>query len=170
MDLNRVVREVLGDLEVRVEKSGAKVLVGELPTLEADPMQMRQLFQNLIGNALKYRKDSEPPRVALSARRERSFWHFLVQDNGIGIEPQYHEQIFGLFKRLRDTGQLRPVSDLILARTLIAMLLGFVASEQAMPKLARVAMRLFPQRAWVNCTLSGRKAARAAPYSRPGSR
>jgi AcrR family transcriptional regulator len=76
----------------------------------------------------------------------------LNNDGGslVGLGMRLLPKAFGLFKRLRDTGQLRPVSDLILARTLTAMLLGFVASEQAMPKVARVAMRLFPQRAWVD--------------------
>jgi AcrR family transcriptional regulator len=68
----------------------------------------------------------------------------------VGLGIKILPKAFGLFKRLRDTGQLRPVSDLILARTLIAMLLGFIASEQALPKIGRVAMRLFPQRAWVD--------------------
>ncbi len=68
----------------------------------------------------------------------------------VGLGLKLVPKALGLMKRLRDTGQLRPVSDAILARTLAAMLLGFVMSEQAMPKIARVAMRLFPQRAWVD--------------------
>jgi hypothetical protein len=68
----------------------------------------------------------------------------------VGMGLKLFPRALGLMKRLKDTGQLRPVSDVILARTLVAMLLGFVSSEQAMPKIGRMAMNLFPQRAWVD--------------------
>jgi len=121
VDLNRVVREVLGDLEVRVEKSGAKVQVGELPTLEADPMQMRQLFQNLIGNALKFHEPGAKPVVQIAGKirpregiettlhRRRgvggdlaaeSFCELTIQDNGIGFDEKYLGRIFAVFQRL----------------------------------------------------------------------
>ncbi len=100
VDCIGIFEEVLRDLDREIKGSGATVTNGDLPVVAVNAVHVRQLFQNLIGNALKYRKDFEPPRVGLSARRERSFWHFQVLDNGIGIEPQYHDQIFGLFKRL----------------------------------------------------------------------
>ena len=91
---------VIRDLAGEINQSGAMITDGTLPVVAVNAVHVRQLFQNLIGNALKYRKSSEAPKIVLAAHRERSFWHFSVQDNGIGIEPQYHERIFGIFKRL----------------------------------------------------------------------
>lgn len=95
-----IFHAVVRDLEPDINRSRARVLDDRLPTVAVNAVHVRQLFQNLISNALKYRQDSEAPKVTVTARREKFFWHFLVQDNGIGIEPQYHQQIFGLFKRL----------------------------------------------------------------------
>ncbi len=81
------------------ERSAAVVVVGKLPTVTGDPAQLSQLFLNLIGNAIKYNRD-EHPRVEISARRDGDRWVFRVADNGIGIGPQYHEQIFRIFTRL----------------------------------------------------------------------
>jgi signal transduction histidine kinase len=67
--------------------------------------QVQQIFQNLIGNAIKYRRGGEPPRITISARRADKYWHFSVQDNGIGIASEYQEQVFGLFKRLHGEGR-----------------------------------------------------------------
>ena len=66
--------------------------------------QLEQVFQNLIGNAIAYRGD-EPPRIQVAAVRQGNEWLFSVQDNGIGIEPQFQEQIFGIFKRLHSTAE-----------------------------------------------------------------
>ncbi|MBA4062757.1 MAG: PAS domain-containing sensor histidine kinase [Isosphaera sp.] len=83
-------------LRDQVEAAGAEVAAGELPTVLADPTQLWQLFQNLIGNALKYRA-ARPPRVTVAARREGDGWWVVeVADNGIGIEPQYLQRIFAL--------------------------------------------------------------------------
>jgi light-regulated signal transduction histidine kinase (bacteriophytochrome) len=85
-----------------------------LPTVKADPTQLVQLFQNLIGNALKFRKKEEPPRVHVSARREGEEWVVSVRDNGIGIKPEYHEKIFVIFQRLH-TRQKHPGTGIGLA-------------------------------------------------------
>jgi light-regulated signal transduction histidine kinase (bacteriophytochrome) len=98
-----IFEQVIRDLAREMKQNGAVITTGELPVVGVNAVHVRQLFQNLIGNALKYRKDSDPPRIHLSAFRERSCWHFSVQDNGIGIEREYHEKIFGLFKRLHGT-------------------------------------------------------------------
>ena len=66
--------------------------------------QLEQVFQNLIGNAIRYRSD-EPPRIHIAAERQGEEWLFSVQDNGIGIEPQFKEQIFGIFKRLHSAAE-----------------------------------------------------------------
>jgi signal transduction histidine kinase len=75
------------------------VTCGELPTVLGDDVLLAQLFQNLITNAIKYRRE-QPPEVLISAKEQGEFWQFSVRDNGIGIDPAYHDRIFGLFKRL----------------------------------------------------------------------
>jgi PAS domain S-box-containing protein len=89
----------LGNLEATVRKSGAQFHISELPSVAAPPVHMVLLFQNLIGNALKY-SGGNVPEVWINAERADRFWRFSVKDNGIGIEPQYAKQIFGVFKRL----------------------------------------------------------------------
>ncbi len=101
VDLNRIAAEVLSDLEARLMETGGKVAVGELPTIQADPMQMRQLFQNLISNALKYHRPGVPPLVSVtSGSVANSSIEIIVKDNGIGIDMQYTEHIFEPFTRL----------------------------------------------------------------------
>ena len=113
VNLGQVVQGVLSDLEVRIEQGGAKIEVGVLPEIDADPVQMRQLFQNLLSNALKFHKPGQPPEVTLSARVLPSLepqlagagpgeeiCQIVVADNGIGFEEQYVEQVFTLFQRL----------------------------------------------------------------------
>jgi signal transduction histidine kinase/DNA-binding LacI/PurR family transcriptional regulator len=102
VDVNQVVKGVLSDLEVSIEKSRAQVTVGDLPAMNADPTQLRQLFQNLIGNALKFQRPGAQPVVRVSAAPAAPGAGpvFVVEDNGIGIEPRFHEKIFGVFQRL----------------------------------------------------------------------
>lgn len=89
----------LGNLEAAVRKSGAQFHVGELPSVAAPAVHLVLLFQNLIGNALKY-SGYRMPEVFIDAEPAERLWKFSVKDNGIGIEPQYAKQIFGIFKRL----------------------------------------------------------------------
>jgi light-regulated signal transduction histidine kinase (bacteriophytochrome) len=107
VDLNEVAREVLSDLETRIERTGGKVEVGDLPTLEADPLQMHQLLQNLIGNGLKFHKPDEPPVVRLFGQCLEASQEALIfiEDNGIGFEEQYVERIFQPFQRLHGMNQ-----------------------------------------------------------------
>lgn len=88
-------------LDASIRDSGAQVTCTDLPTVFGDPLQLTQLLENLIGNALKYHGD-QPPRVHISAERRENDWVFSVRDNGLGIEPKYHEQIFEIFQRLHD--------------------------------------------------------------------
>ncbi len=112
VDLNTIARDVLSDLEIRIEEAGATVAVDPLPEVEADPTQMRQLLQNLIANALKYRKPDVPPEVHVSARvvpseyKKTDLCELSVADNGIGIDPKYHERIFGIFQRLHGRNEI----------------------------------------------------------------
>jgi PAS domain S-box-containing protein len=105
VNLAQTAREVVGDLELRIEKTGADVQIGDLPTIQADPTQMRQLLLNLIGNALKFQAPGNQPVVTITAAKVTTgsgelFWDLIVQDNGIGFEEQYAEKIFAVFERL----------------------------------------------------------------------
>lgn len=99
-DLGQVVKEVLSDLEVRIELVKARVDVQPLPTIDCDPSQMRQLFQNLIANAVKFHKPGVQPVVTISARLEKGRCEILVEDNGIGFDEKYLDRIFTIFQRL----------------------------------------------------------------------
>ncbi len=96
---DKVLADVIESLKYRIEECGAKVTAAPLPVVAAHEVHLRQLFQNLIGNALKYRCMEEPV-VHVSAVQEDGWTVFSVTDNGIGLEPKYADQIFGLFKRL----------------------------------------------------------------------
>ncbi len=102
VDLGEVVRSVISDLEIRIQETDATVDLLDLPRVKADPMQMRQLFQNLIGNGLKYRRKGVPPLVRISATRssDDGTCRIEVADNGIGFDQDYAERIFGIFQRL----------------------------------------------------------------------
>jgi light-regulated signal transduction histidine kinase (bacteriophytochrome) len=99
-DANAVLNGVLANLDSAIRESGAEVISEPLPSLRVHATQLQQLFQNLVGNAIKYRRPETPPVVKISARRDGETWLFSVSDNGLGIETQYRERIFGLFKRL----------------------------------------------------------------------
>jgi PAS domain S-box-containing protein len=101
VDLSDVVAEVLSDLEMYVQRSGADVQVGELPTVEGDPIQMRQLIQNLVGNALKFQPAGGKPRIRIFSKNPTKFEvQILVEDNGIGFDEGNAERIFQPFQRL----------------------------------------------------------------------
>ena len=99
VDCEEVLQTVLGNLQKMLEESGGQVTHDPLPTIKGDQTQLWQVFQNLIGNALKFH-GSEPPRVHVSAQEIKGEWRFSVRDNGIGTDPQYAERIFLLFQRL----------------------------------------------------------------------
>jgi hypothetical protein len=98
-DLEAVLRQALANLHASIASVQATVTHDPLPTLPADATQLMQVFQNLIGNALKFRAET-PPRIHVGAQRQDGRWVLSVRDNGIGIEPQYFERIFHLFQRL----------------------------------------------------------------------
>ncbi len=98
-DVQRVFEVACANLRMAIEESGAEVASGELPTVIGDEIQLGQLFQNLIGNALKFRGE-RPIKVSVEAESRDREWLFSVRDNGIGIEPQYAERIFLIFQRL----------------------------------------------------------------------
>jgi PAS domain S-box-containing protein len=102
-EVRHAVAEALDNLGAAVDPVNATIVVGELPIVEADCGQLVRVFQNLIGNALKYRRDDVPPRVAVSAERGEREWILAVADNGMGIEHEHRERIFDLFHRLHSS-------------------------------------------------------------------
>ena len=101
VDAGHVMDLVCGNLDLLIEDTGATIVRGELPVIKFEETQCLQLMQNLIGNALKYRR--EAPRITVGARREGSGWTFSVSDNGLGFESSSAEQVFIPFKRLQNT-------------------------------------------------------------------
>jgi PAS domain S-box-containing protein len=112
VDLTEAAQEVVADLETRIEQVEGQVEVGDLPTIDADPTQMRQLLQNLIGNALKFHRPQVPPAVKVYSQAvgrlehpaqdtaSNEFCQIIVQDNGVGFDEQYLDRIFQVFQRL----------------------------------------------------------------------
>jgi PAS domain S-box-containing protein len=100
VDLNRVMHGVLQEFELLIEQKQAHISVSDLPTLTAIPLQMQQLFANLVSNALKYAKADIPSMISIAADLEGAFWHIRVTDNGIGFAPEHAQQIFSIFQRL----------------------------------------------------------------------
>ena len=98
-NIEKVLDTALANLQVAIWESSAIITHDPLPTLTADGSHLAQVFQNLIGNSIKFRRE-QPPRIHIGAHEEENIWRFEVRDNGIGIEPQYYQRIFGVFQRL----------------------------------------------------------------------
>ena len=99
VDFNIAIKEALSNLETLIEENQAVIIYNDLPTLKVHKNFMISIFQNLIGNSLKYRSE-EAPRVEISAKQINGEWEFVVSDNGIGIEPEFFNKLFVLFQRL----------------------------------------------------------------------
>ncbi len=114
VNLARVTQEVLSDLEIPIAQTQARIEIGELPTIKADPLQMRQLLQNLIGNTLKFHLENEAPIVKIYSKKltndtndkdenqqlNLEYYQIIVEDNGIGFDEKYLDRIFNVFQRL----------------------------------------------------------------------
>lgn len=117
VDLREVVADVVSDLEVRIEQTGAQVETGRLPTIDADAAQMRQLLQNLISNALKFQRSGTKPEVMISAKvldnadslpgamPGEEICQIMIRDNGIGFDERYLDRIFQVFQRLHSRSE-----------------------------------------------------------------
>jgi light-regulated signal transduction histidine kinase (bacteriophytochrome) len=110
VDLEQVVDQVCGDFEESIAESDCQILYSELPTVHADPHQVRQLLQNLVGNALKYRRPDERPVIMIRAEDisadDQAFCRIEVTDNGIGFDADYAERIFVIFERLHARSEI----------------------------------------------------------------
>jgi signal transduction histidine kinase len=101
VDCDAALAEAKVNLSAQIDQSGAVIEAGPLPTVRAQPTLMAAVFQNLLGNALKF-KGEQPPHIVVGADRDGGFWLFSVADNGIGIEPAYADRVFQIFQRLHD--------------------------------------------------------------------
>jgi len=99
LDLNEILDDVREDLQMRIEESGAEITTGNLPRVDGDPSQLRQVFQNLLSNAIEYSGD-QPPSVKISAERDGHEWIISIQDDGVGIDSEDQDRIFEVFQRL----------------------------------------------------------------------
>jgi signal transduction histidine kinase/Flp pilus assembly protein TadD len=103
VDLNEVLAIVQADLQMRIRENNAEVEVGKLPVVQGYKSMYVQLFQNLTNNALKFRKEGMPPVIKIT-HHEDKLWHIIdIEDNGVGIKPENLEEVFKLFKRLKET-------------------------------------------------------------------
>jgi hypothetical protein len=102
-DCEAVLQMATSNLQVAIREAGAQITHDPLPTVMGDASQLVQLFQNLISNAMKFRRE-EPPKIHIRAEPKNGFWHLSFQDNGIGIESQYFDRIFVVFQRLHGRG------------------------------------------------------------------
>ena len=135
VDLAQVAREVLDDLETRIERSGGKVEIGLLPTVSADPLQMRQLLQNLIGNGLKYQLPDAVPVVRVTAvlTENDSICDLEISDNGIGFDEQYAERIFAPFQRLHSRSEYEGTGmGLAICRKIVERHRGTIRANSSM--------------------------------------
>jgi signal transduction histidine kinase len=143
VDLGEIVSSVLVDLEVSIEESGAHVTVGTLPTIEADPVQMGQLMQNLLGNALKFRRDGVVPEVDVDARLVGEIAELTVRDNGLGFESQYATRIFRAFERLHGSSAYPGTGiGLALCRKIVERHHGTITAESQFEQGATFTVRL----------------------------
>ena len=114
VDANEALQAAIDALGGAIVQSGATVTSDSLPAVRVHATHLKQLFQNLIGNAIKYRRKEEPPAIHVTAAEQSGFCRFSVRDNGIGLDPEYKEHIFGLFKRLH-SGEEYPGTGIGLA-------------------------------------------------------
>jgi light-regulated signal transduction histidine kinase (bacteriophytochrome) len=107
VDLNKVVNQTLSNLKASIEENRAVINVDNLPTVSANALHMNQLFQNLVSNAIKFKKPELDPVVNISAKHLGNEWHFTVADNGIGIDKEFSDKIFIIFQRLHNQTEYR---------------------------------------------------------------
>jgi len=100
VDLNHILKDILAEFDLLIEQKQAQIFLQSLPTINAVPLQMTQLFSNLISNALKYTRPGTPPIITIACRPEDAEYYIDITDNGIGFAQEHAEQIFSIFKRL----------------------------------------------------------------------
>jgi light-regulated signal transduction histidine kinase (bacteriophytochrome) len=149
-NLKKSVEEALSNLERMIQEKNAGVEIGDLPTIKADRVQMVQLFQNLIQNALKFNRDSQPPRVKVYARleEEKGSYEICVEDNGVGFEEKYLDKIFLPFQRLygRSSGYEGQGMGLAICRKIVERHDGEITARSQVGKGSRFIVTLPAER------------------------
>jgi signal transduction histidine kinase len=142
-DLGQLARDAISDLELRIAEAGATVRVSELPTLAVDRSQFRRVFQNLIGNALKFRAPGRAPEIEVRAEPVPEGWSLVVSDNGIGFDQKYAERIFRPFQRLHSSGEYKGSGmGLAICRKIVARHGGWIGATSAPGRGARFQITL----------------------------
>lgn len=129
VDLNAMLDRVLENLQAAIEETHATVTRVSLPCLLVEEIRIQQLFQNLVGNALKYRRPEEPPRVEIAVEPRGADWLFTVRDNGIGIEPEYRQSVFEAFKRVHPGARAGTGLGLAICKRIVESLGGRIWVE-----------------------------------------
>ncbi|MEU9189077.1 CHASE3 domain-containing protein [Streptomyces sp. NPDC048484] len=146
IDLDKVLEGTLSALSVGIEEAGATITHDPLPTLVADPTQLGMLWQNLLGNAVKFRRPGEAPKIHVTAAREGELWRFTVTDNGIGIAPEYVDKIFVIFQRLHTKDAYAGSGiGLAMCKKIVEFHGGTIAVDPAYRDGARFTFTLAPQ-------------------------
>lgn len=154
--LEEVIKQITQDLEIQIEELNATIDIGELPELDADKMQMRQLFQNMISNALKFHRENVSPVIRIYHQPvnprytdnsmnndHRSYCQIVVEDNGIGFDPQYKNQIFKVFQRLHSRSEYKGTGiGLSICRKIVERHHGYLAAESQPNKGSRFIITL----------------------------
>ena len=105
VDCNIILQDVITDLYIAIKDSHAKIEAEHLPAVSGYNTELKQLFQNLIFNSIKFRKKNVPPKINITAQKKNDYWRFAFTDNGIGIDPQHNERIFIIFQRLHNRAE-----------------------------------------------------------------
>jgi PAS domain S-box-containing protein len=143
VDLNQVVQTVLDSLEARIESVNGRVEIGKMNAIEADPMQMMQLLQNLISNGLKFHKEDEPPVVRVYSELSGEKCRIIVEDNGIGFEEKYLDRIFTIFQRLHGRFEYEGTGvGLAICRRIVERHRGSITAKSSPDKGARFIITL----------------------------
>ena len=147
IDLNEIAAEIMDDLELRISQAQATVTIKPLPKIEADKMQMRQLFSNLISNSLKYRCMEKPVKILLESRIAKpGIWEVIVEDNGIGFDIKHLNRIFKPFQRLHGRSQFEGNGIGLSICQKIAELHGGEITAQSEPLKGATFMILLPEK------------------------
>ncbi|HVW10652.1 MAG TPA: ATP-binding protein [Bryobacteraceae bacterium] len=133
VDCQEVLAKVALNLQAAIEQNKATVTWSRLPEVKAHEIRIVQLFQNLVGNAIKYR-GAEPPVIKVSAEQQDGHWLFGVEDNGIGIKPEYSQQVFGIFKRLHGHSYPGTGIGLAICQRIVERYGGRIWVEPAIPQ------------------------------------
>jgi light-regulated signal transduction histidine kinase (bacteriophytochrome) len=136
-DLNVILQELVRDIDEEINSKKAKILIEKLPSLPVNPRLMHMLFHNLIGNALKYSKKDTHPEIKIFAEnnlpissRDKRFCRIYIEDNGIGFDQKYAEDIFGMFKRLHHDSEFTGTGiGLALCKKIVEQHNGYISAQ-----------------------------------------